>query len=318
MTDILVTSAGRRVELVEAFVTEAERIGGKVHATDLEPGLSSACQVAAKAHRLPRVTAPDYADRLLELCKAEGIGMIVPTIDPELSVLAEHRERFADHGVHAIISDAEMIAHCRDKRRTGDYFNSIGLDAPALMDKDDLSFPCFAKPIDGSSGIGARLLENADQVTNDLTDDPKMMFMEFVDGSHREYTVDAYYDRNGKLRCWVPRERIAIRAGEVAKGVTRRNFVYDKLGKILPNIKGARGCLTVQVFGREEDGRLLGIEINPRFGGGYPLAHAAGANYPAMLVDEYLLGKEARDISDWEANLLMLRYDAKVLVHDHG
>lgn len=317
MTDILITSAGRRVELVEAFVEEAKRVDGKVHATDLEPGLSSACQIAAKAHRLPRVTALDYADRLLELCLAEGIGMIVPTIDPELLVLAEHRERFAGEGVHAIISDAAMIAHCRDKRRTGAYFESIGLDAPALMDKDNLSFPCFAKPIDGSSGIGAQLLDHPDQVTSDLLDDPKMMFMEYVDTSHREYTVDAYYDRNGSLRCWVPRERIAIRAGEVAKGVTRRNFVYEKLGKILPNIEGARGCLTVQVFGREEDERLLGIEINPRFGGGYPLSHAAGANYPAMLVDEYLLGKEAQDIADWEANLLMLRYDAKVLVRDH-
>lgn len=317
MTDILVTSAGRRVELVQAFVAEAERIDAKVHATDLEPSLSSACQVAAKAHRLPRVTAPEYPDRLLELCKAEGIGMIVPTIDPELMVLARHRQRFADEGVHAIISDAEMIAHCRDKRRTGAYFQSIGLEAPALMDRDKLSFPAFSKPIDGSSGEGAQLLESADQVTREMLADPNLMFMEFIDGSHSEFTVDAYYDRDGKLRCWVPRERLAIRAGEVAKGVTRRNFVYDKLGEVLPRIEGARGCLTVQVFGRKEDERLLGIEINPRFGGGYPLSHAAGANFPAMLVDEYLLGAEARTIEDWEADLLMLRYDAKVLVHGH-
>ena len=136
-----------------------------------------------------------------------------------------------------------------------------------------------------------------------------------IDDGFDEYTVDAYFDRTGVLRCFVPRQRLETRAGEVSKGVTRKNHVYEYLHAKLPALKGARGCITLQLLSNAKSGRFAALEINPRFGGGYPLSYSAGAQYPGWLIDEYLLERDVEFLDSWESDLMMLRYDAKVLVH---
>lgn len=319
MSNVLLLSAGRRVELVEAFKIEMAKrnLEGHVCATDLQPHLSAACQIADRAFKAPRVTDPGYIDFLLETCLAEGIRLVVPTIDTELLLLACNQSRFAAAGIHLIISDESLVALCRDKRKTSDLFTELGIDTPRIYERSAITFPCFAKPYDGSCSVGATLLPRPDALTSAMLEDEKMMFMEYIDSTHVEYTVDAYYDRMGRLTCAVPRQRIEVRGGEVSKGATRRHFVYEYLLPRLAKLQGARGCITVQVFANEATGRFAALEINPRFGGGYPLSYSAGANYPGWLIDEYLLGHDIEFFDEWENNLLMLRYDAKVLVRDN-
>lgn len=314
--NVLILSAGRRVELIQAFQAELRvRLpGAQVFATDLDPGMSAACQVADRAFKAPRVTTSGYHDFLLDLCLREGVGLVAPTIDTELLGLAQQRERFAAHGVALAISDEDLVSACRDKRVSSALFEKVGVDVPHIFDRDALEFPCFAKPYDGSRSVGAVLLPTPESLTAAMLDDPKMMFLEYIDGTHKEYTVDAYYDRHGAMRCMVPRERLEVRDGEVNKGATRKHHLYAYLKDRLSNVKGARGCLTVQLFTKDDGSRYAALEINPRFGGGFPLTYAAGANYPGWLIDEYLLGKEVENFDDWEADLLMLRYDAKVMV----
>ena len=93
--------------------------------------------------------------------------------------------------------------------------------------------------------------------------------------------------------------------------------LHDYLKDKLRNLKGARGCITLQLFVNLKEKSFKAIEINPRFGGGYPLSYSAGANFPKMLIQEYILEREVDFLDDWEDNLLMLRYDSKVLIHDH-
>ena len=316
MSNVLVLAAGRRVELVEAFQKDlAVRLpDARVFAADLVPMLSSACHAADEAFITPRVTDPGYPDALLSLCREQNVGLVIPTIDTELQLLADHRERFVSHGIHLVVSDPELVGVCRDKRLTAALFESIGVDTPTIYPANAIQFPAFAKPYDGSRSVGAAPLLTPEALTPAMQADEKLMFMELVGDDHAEFTIDAYYDREGELACLVPRERLEVRTGEVSKGVTRRGAVYDYLLPRLARIRGARGCLTVQLFFNEERRRFAGIEINPRFGGGYPLAHAAGANYPAWLIDEYLLDSSVPFFDGWEENLLMLRYDAKILV----
>ena len=108
-----------------------------------------------------------------------------------------------------------------------------------------------------------------------------------------------------------------MRSGEVSKGVTRKNSLYQTLLEKMAVLEGARGCITAQFFCNEETGEFYGVEINPRFGGGFPLTYAAGGNYPGWLMREYLGDGEIPFSDDWENNLIMLRYDAKVLVHEN-
>lgn len=320
MKNILLLSAGRRVELAQAFTMEIQKRGldAKLLATEMGPDVSAACQVVDHAVRAPRVTDPSYIDFLLETCRSKQVGLVIPTIDTELLLLSQHREAFANEGIYLIISDETLVRACRDKRLTASLFKKIGIDTPRIYDRSAIEFPCFAKPYDGSCSIGAAPVNNLDMLSEAMLADEKMIFMELIDSGHQEYTVDAYYDRYARLRCFVPRQRIETRAGEVSKGVTRRNQVYGYLLDKLLSLEGARGCITLQLFSNLETGRFAALEINPRFGGGYPLSYSAGANYPGWLIDEYLLDRDVEFNDSWEADLLMLRYDAKVLVHGHA
>lgn len=313
---ILVLSAGRRVELIQAFQSAATKLlpDARVLATDVKPQTSAACQVADASFAVPRATDPAYIDAILALCVREQVGLVVPTIDTELLVLSQHRTRFVEAGIHLVISEVALVAACRDKRTTSSLYQQLGIAEPRIFNRDAIEFPAFCKPYDGSCSIGARALPAEQDLTPDLLADPRNMFMELVDSRYREYTVDAYYDRFGTMRCLVPRERLEVRGGEVSKGMTRRHFIYEYLKPKAEQLSGARGCITWQVFGDPETSDVKALEINPRFGGGYPLTHAAGADYPAWLIKEYLLALPIADFDTWESDLMMLRYDAKVLV----
>jgi carbamoyl-phosphate synthase large subunit len=317
-SNILISSAGRRVELVEAFKAAlgARAPAARVHATDLAPEFSAACHVAHVRTASLRATDPAFASHLLDYCVANEIGLVVPTIDTELAPLAAARAQFQERGIVVSVSSPALIAACRDKRQTGHLLARFDIAYPAIYPADALKYPCFAKPIGGSSSIGARLIATADDMSESLRADPSMMFMEYIDKRFHEVTVDAYYDAEGALRCLVPRRRLEVRAGEVSKGVTRRGGLYTYLLERLGMIRGARGCLTVQMFVDEVQRRYIGLEINPRFGGGYPLSEAAGASFTRFLVDEVLFGQAVPFFDGWQANLLMLRYDGKVLVSD--
>ena len=317
MNNVLLLSAGRRVELAQAFLAElsARNMPAKLCATDLAPELSAACQVVDLSIKAPRVTDPTYIGFLLDTCAQHQIGLVVPTIDTELLLLAEHRDEFDRRGINLVVSDSSLVRACRDKRATARLFCELDIDTPEIYERTSLQFPCFGKPYDGSCSVGAVRIQEPSMLTEAMLADEKMMFMEYIDSSHTEFTVDAYFSKAGELGALVPRQRIEVRSGEISKGVTRKTHVYDYLLPRLRKLQGARGCITLQLFANEGTGRYAALEINPRFGGGFPLSYSAGANYPGWLIDEYLLGKQIDFFEDWEENLMMLRYDAKVLVH---
>lgn len=316
-SNLLISSAGRRVELVQAFKSSLDCLlpNAKLFCTDMNPELSPACHIADEYFKAPRVTDIGYLDYLLALCLDHNIGLVIPTIDTELQILAQGREKFAENGIHVVISDEKLISLCRDKRKTAELFEQLEIDQPAILDLNNLTFPCFCKPYDGSCSIGAIALLEPNDLTDELLNNPKNMFMELIPKSYCEYTIDAYYSGN-TLKCLVPRKRLEVRSGEVSKGITRKNFVYDYLMDKVGVLEGARGCITFQFFVNEETKSIKGLEINPRFGGGYPLSNDAGARFTEWLVSEYLLGGKIGFFDSWKSNLMMLRYDAKVLIHE--
>lgn len=316
-SNILILSAGRRVELVNAFLNEVKyrNLASKVLTADAKPHLSAACKKADASFELPRVSDPSYIDSLLKTCLKNSIDLVIPTIDTELQILTNNKQMFLDQGINIVISDSPLIQACRDKRLTSLLFESLSIDTPKIYSLSNMQFPCFAKPYDGSCSIGALKINGPEDLTPAMRQDSKLMFMAFVDECHTEFTVDAYFDKTGSLSCLVPRERIEVRGGEVSKGITRQHAVYDYLLPKLKNLKGAQGCITLQLFANIAENSYAAIEINPRFGGGFPLTYEAGANYPRWLIDEYLLNKQISFFDDWENNLLMLRYDAHILVH---
>jgi carbamoyl-phosphate synthase large subunit len=318
MNNILILSAGRRVELVTAFREALAdlNIQGKVMCTDIAPELSSACLVADAFFTVPRASDSYYIDSLKTICQENSVKLVIPTIDTDLEKLSYSKEAFRSFGCHISVPEPGFVAACRDKRKTAALFESLQIATPAIYDNKAIQFPCFCKPYNGSSSVGAFVLNNAAELTENILNNKDNMFMELISKEYIEVTIDCYYSKQNQLQCLVPRERIEIRSGEVSKGVTRKGVVYNYLLKRLKKIPGVVGCITVQVFYNKKTGDIKGLEINPRFGGGFPLSYAAGANYPAFLLEEYINNKSVDFFDGWESNLMMLRYDAKVLVHE--
>jgi len=320
MPNILITSAGRRVSLVRAFKKELDKYfsGNKVLTADMNPDLSAACRVSDYYFKVPPVTDPSYCRILSDICKSNNIKLIIPTIDTELAILSNNIGFFKDSGITAVISDTEVIDLCRDKHKTHSFFDEIEFPRCMEVDLNNPHFPVFSKPFDGSSSIGIRIIRNEDDLHAIKDYQNKMMFLEYLDPKDfKEFTIDLYFDRMSRLKCAVPRQRIEVRTGEVSKAVTVRDELYRLVCSKFSYCKGFRGCITLQVFRNNSLKDVYGIEINPRFGGGYPLSYIAKANYPEMIIMEYFMDEEIPFFESWIQNLLMLRYDDEIIVNDY-
>ncbi|WP_149277086.1 ATP-grasp domain-containing protein [Pareuzebyella sediminis] len=319
--NILISSAGRRVSLVRAFQKELKNRypEAKVYTSDADPQLSAACQVSDGYFEVPFVSQPDYFDILIKECKSRNITLLIPTIDTELLPLAKNRKYLEENNIVPLIASEDFVAKCRNKREIHRFFSSHNINVAKEYDKKALELPLFIKPIDGSRSVDTFVIKQQKDLTDYHFQNEKLMFLEYLDHDHfDEYTCDLYYGKENKLKCVVPRKRIEVRDGEVYKALAIKNELVDFIRERLNHIDGAIGCFTAQFFKHKTESKIYGIEINPRFGGGYPLAYLAGANYPKWIIDEYYLGNEISENFDcWENNLLMIRYDDEILVHGY-
>jgi carbamoyl-phosphate synthase large subunit len=322
MKNILICSAGRRVSLVNYFKKEGKNLISediKIYTTDLDIFSSPAAILCDEAISVGKFDSLNYISDLISVCVEKNIGMVIPTIDTELILLAKNKLLFEEYNINLVLSDLTFVEICRNKNSTNDFFNKCGINVPKQYDKSQLKYPLFIKPIDGSNSKNLHVINSENELPPSLLEKDNYMFMEYISpNEYTEYTLDCYYDQQSKLKCVVPRIRIQVRGGEVSKSLTHKNqLIIKKIISSLSIIEGARGCITIQIFIHKENGSILGIEINPRFGGGFPLSFLAGANYPKWLIQEYMLGMEIEEFYDWEDHLLLTRYDAELVVHDY-
>ena len=311
--NVLVTSAGRRTSLIQAFVKVTEEAGGEVIAGDLS-SLAPALYLAHKGVPLPHVDSADYVSCLLSLVEEHEVKLVVPTIDTELAVLAENVGAFREVGATALISEPRFIDVCGDKWLTYEAFAAKGVDTalswlPDRCNADELPEQLFVKPRDGSASRNIYSVPTG-ELERYLPRVPNAIIQEELHGP--EITIDALLDLSGRPLHYVPRRRIRTLAGESIQGVTLPDDnLRDWLIGVLHVISdlGARGAVTLQAF-LSERGPVL-TEVNPRFGGGFPLAYAAGAKYPdwlmAMLRGETLPER----FGEYQAGLYMTRYNTE-------
>ncbi len=311
--NVLVTSAGRRVSLVQAFARAAHARGAQVFAGDAS-ALAPALYKADAAFRLPNVDAETYVPHLLDLVRKHRIGLIVPTIDPELAVLAEHQGAFSEVGCVALTSSSAFVDLSGDKWLTCQAFTAQGIDTPkswlpGTLDEGALPPELFVKPRDGSA---SRDIYSATPATLSvvLPRVPNAIVQEKLSGP--EITIDALLDFEGEPLHYVPRRRIRTLAGESIQGVTlAADELRDWLGALLRAVSrlGARGPITLQAF-LTPRGPVL-IEVNPRFGGGFPLAHEAGGHYPEWLMATLSGERVEPRLGQYQVGLYMTRYNVE-------
>lgn len=310
---LLFTSAGRRVELLQAFAKAARALRIRLiqHATDIEPYFAAACMVD-HVHHVPPASASNYVDALLRLVRKHRIDMLVPLIDNELPQLAQARERFADAGCVVVVSSPAVVQTCRDKLAMFEFLTQHGIDTPRtwqareLLSRPEHDFPYFLKPQFGSASQGNFIIHDEESLRTFASRVPDAIVQEFVTGL--EHTLDVYTGFDGRARCVVPRMRVEVRGGEVTKSLTVKHAGISRTGvRVVEALKNCMGLITIQLI-LTADGRMRVIEVNPRFGGGAPLSIQAGADFPKWLLAEWLGRPQRIRLDHFKPGTLMLRY----------
>jgi carbamoyl-phosphate synthase large subunit len=316
--NVLVSSAGRRVELLRAFRTALAGldIDGKLLASD-RSWFASAFHDADLGMVVPGCLDADFVPTMLDVCAAHAVGLVIPTIDTELAVLAAHRDQFAEIGTTVAVSGPQTVALAEDKVATNAWFVDHDIPTVDMAHAIDVldgitpwEFPAISKPRCGSASIGVALVRDRLELLGlpGLHD----RIVQAVAPGH-EHSVDVLVDRSGEPVCVVPRRRLEVRAGEVSKSVTVRNHhLIDLMTRLVSGLPDAFGALNVQCFVSGDELRV--IEINARFGGGFPLTMHAGADFPRWLLEEHLGLPSTAAFDAWHDDLVMLRYDAAVFV----
>lgn len=320
---ILVSSAGRRVELVERLRHSAGALGlgCVIVAIDRDPALAAACHTADLSLAAPPALSEEFPAFVEETVRREGVRLAIPTIDTELAAYAGLAPRLAALGCLTNVSTAAAVAMFRDKLLTMQALDRLGVSVPrtatleaALADRASWTGPIVIKPRGGSSSIGLRFLDDADRLEASADGDP--IVQQRIVGA--EFTVNMFAYR-GEALAAVPHRRIETRSGEVSKGITRDEPGLDEIARrIAAGVEGIFGVVCFQAI-VAEDGRPYVFEINGRFGGGAPLAMEAGAPLDRWLIQLALERPlDPPDARNWQRDLLMLRHDRSIFVGDEA
>ena len=316
---IMFTCIGRRVSLLKSFRKAAGKIKVQscIIGTDSSV-FSSALELCDRKYVVHPVKHRGYLKQILEIVKSNKVDLLIPTVDLDLKLLADSKERFEKLGCCVLISQPGVIEIAQDKRKTYRFLAKHGFNTPdtvplkKALAKPRISFPCFLKPWDGHASRGNATVHNRAELKVIGGRIPNCIVQDFIEGE--EYTCDVFVDFDMKVRCVVPRKRIEVRSGEVSKGkVVKDSEIMRQSAKVVESLGAGPGVITIQLI-KDKKGGLNFIEINPRFGGGVPLSIKAGADFPKWILQEFAGKKPKIAFDGFKDGLVMLRYDAEVWV----
>jgi carbamoyl-phosphate synthase large subunit len=308
-------SAGRRVELIRCFRKDAQALGIdlRIIAVDVRPELSAACREADACFEVPRSDSPEFKDALTRIAEAEAVQVIVPTNDLDLIPLSELAARLSASGVWALVGEPAAVRIARDKKATIDFLQKIGLPCPRTelathADPDSIDYDVVAKPRHGSASVGVFYPESQHWLRESRFAD--YVVQKYIDGM--EVTTSVYLSGFGQVHAVVSHSRLEVRSGEVSKAVTIDQPLLVEYARIFAKNLALIGPFCFQTIAPNHRRPQI-IEINARFGGGYPIAHQAGAHFTRYIIEQ-ALGREPTPCGSCTVGLVMLRYDAAVYV----
>lgn len=304
--NVLLTCAGRRNYMIDYF-SKALSGQGKVFAADSSKD-APALQEADKAFIVPPVASADYFDTLIELCVKHQIKAVISLNDLELPLLARNAGRFLDIGTVPVVSNEEVINNCFDKWRMKEFLLGCGIAVPKTyislddtlkaLNTGEINFPLVLKPRWGTASIAVEYPENLEELewkyrlarakvmktflAEISASEPTacILIQQKIDGA--EYGLDVVNDLQGKHVCTFVKRKLVMRAGETERAVTVKDVRLEELGERLGESLSHVGVLDCDVMVSEEG--CFVIDMNPRFGGGYPFSQNAGADIPAAIV----------------------------------
>lgn len=316
--NILLTSVGRRSYLVNYFKEALGKNGGKVHVSNSN-AITPAFTCADKSIVSPLIYDESYIPFLLNYCKENQINAIISLFDIDLPVLSANKKNFEKIGTSVIISDEKVINICNDKLESYKFLVRNGFNTPITFNslKDtleslklkEIKFPLIIKPRWGVGSIGVYEAENEHELKfyynkavlkiknsylkyeSQERNEESVLIQEKLVG--QEYGLDIINNLNGEYQNTVVKKKNAMRSGETDCAETINSPTLKDLGEKISNRLKHIANLDVDVFLKGDTPYIL--EMNARFGGGYPFSHIAGINLPLAIVK--WLSEEDVDIS---------------------
>lgn len=312
--NILILSCGTRNKIVQYF---RRTLAGKgnVIVTDMSP-YAPAIFEADKYYLVPRITALDYIDIVLDICRKEHICGVLSLIDPELSLLAANKARFAALGVQIIGSDFALCERALDKMEMYRWCTDHGYAcAKSYTDKDAffadveagvIEYPVFVKPVRGSASLSISKVYDRETAELLFAHTEGLMIQEFLNG--QEIGADVYIDLvSGQVVSIFTKKKLLMRAGETDKAVSFKDEKLFDLIKRFVNESGYRGQIDIDIF--EIDGQYYISEVNPRFGGGYPHAYECGVDHMKLIANNLEGKSNPVRIGKYADGLVMMKYN---------
>ncbi len=312
--NILLLSSGTRNKIVQYF-KKALAGNGNVICTDMS-NLAPSIYEADKYFTVPRMTAPGYLDVILDICKKEKIDGVLSLIDPELSLLAENKEKFAAVGTTVIGSLYELCEMSLDKYEMYKWLTSHGYKcAKSYMNKEEFfadveagkaQYPVFVKPARGSASIAISKVNDKETVELLFAHSEGLMIQEFLDG--QEIGADVYIDMiSGEVVSIFTKKKILMRAGETDKAVSFKDEKLFELINKFVSEAGYRGQIDIDIF--EVNGEYFISEVNPRFGGGYPHAYECGVDHMKLIIENLAGRINQNQIGAYDEDIYMMKYN---------
>ena len=312
--NILILSAGTRNKIVQYF-RKALAGRGLVIAADCSD-IAPAIYDADRFHIVPRMTEPGYLDVILKICKEENITGVLSLIDPELSLLAQNREKFAAVGTTVIGSSFELCEMSLDKFRMYNWLTAHGYRcAKSYMNKEAfyadvdagrISYPVFVKPAKGSASISISKVYDRETIELLFAHEDGLMIQEYLDG--QEIGADVYIDiLSHEVVSIFTKKKLRMRAGETDKSVSFKDERLFALIEQFVKEAGFTGQIDIDIF--DVNGEYYISEVNPRFGGGYPHAYESGSDHMKLILNN-LEGKVNDSvIGRYEIGTVMMKYN---------
>ena len=312
--NILILSAGTRNKIVQYF-RKALAGRGLVIATDCSD-IAPAIYDADRFHIVPRMTEPGYLDVILKICKEENITGVLSLIDPELSLLAQNREKFAAVGTTVIGSSFELCEMSLDKFQMYNWLTAHRYRcAKSYMNKEAffadvaaglISYPVFVKPARGSASISISKVYDRETIELLFAHEDGLMIQEFLDG--QEIGADVYIDMlSHEVVSIFAKKKLRMRAGETDKSVSFKDERLFALVEQFVKEAGFTGQIDIDIF--DVNGEYYLSEVNPRFGGGYPHAYESGADHMKLILNNLDGKRNEKHIGDYRDGTYMMKFN---------
>lgn len=319
MDNILFCSVGRRATLLKDFRFSMNGCG-KIVAVDLSP-VAPALFFADEAYLVPRIDAPDYYEKVLEICEKSDVKAITTLIDPEIELLAKHREDLLAKGILPLCP-ADWTAHlCFDKYKMFKYLYGKGVRTVLTynsleglkegLDKGEISFPVFMKPISGSGSMGIGKVNNWEEAEAKFNDGKfTYIIQELMTGG--DCDADVYVDCiSHKPVAAFSKKKIESRIGGASKTISFKDpKLFDFIEEVC-SVLELNGPCDMDFF--IKDGEYYLSEINPRFGGAYLHAYGAGVDFIKLILNNIHGQENASVVGQYDEDIIMMMYDDVVI-----